>query len=95
MVKQRLINSDFCRYVLQKVLKLLETLRRCQVEQISIKVSFKAHYENVNVISWNRLASCTLASRSDDRICHVDDLRLIKLEMHILHTIGIRSYHVN
>ncbi|KAI4380750.1 hypothetical protein MLD38_006904 [Melastoma candidum] len=28
--------------------------------------SFKAHDADVNVISWNRLASCMLASGSDD-----------------------------
>lgn len=40
--------------------------------------SFKAHDADVNVISWNRLASCMLASGSDDGSFSIRDLRLLK-----------------
>nr|XP_011459874.1 PREDICTED: glutamate-rich WD repeat-containing protein 1 isoform X2 [Fragaria vesca subsp. vesca] len=40
--------------------------------------SFKAHNADVNVISWNRLASCMLASGSDDGTFAIRDLRLLK-----------------
>ncbi|XP_047331083.1 protein HEAT STRESS TOLERANT DWD 1-like [Impatiens glandulifera] len=38
----------------------------------------KAHNADVNVISWNRLASCMLASGSDDGTFSIRDLRLLK-----------------
>ncbi|CAG7900494.1 unnamed protein product, partial [Brassica rapa] len=41
-------------------------------------LSFMAHNEDVNVISWNRLASCMLASGSDDGTFSIHDLRVIK-----------------
>ncbi|KAG2323528.1 hypothetical protein Bca52824_016741 [Brassica carinata] len=41
-------------------------------------LSFKAHNADVNVISWNRLASCMLASGSDDGAFSIHDLRVIK-----------------
>ncbi|RXI06060.1 hypothetical protein DVH24_018102 [Malus domestica] len=40
--------------------------------------SFKAHNADVNVMSWNRLASCMLASGSDDGTFSIRDLRLLK-----------------
>lgn len=40
--------------------------------------SIKAHDTDVNVISWNRLASCMLASGSDDGTFSIRDLRLLK-----------------
>ncbi|XP_050381996.1 protein HEAT STRESS TOLERANT DWD 1-like [Argentina anserina] len=40
--------------------------------------SFKAHNADVNVISWNRLASCMLASGSDDGTFSIRDLRMLK-----------------
>ncbi|GAV77676.1 WD40 domain-containing protein/CAF1C_H4-bd domain-containing protein [Cephalotus follicularis] len=40
--------------------------------------AFKAHDADVNVISWNRLASCMLASGSDDGTFSIHDLRLLK-----------------
>ncbi|CAH2057008.1 unnamed protein product [Thlaspi arvense] len=40
--------------------------------------SIKAHNADVNVISWNRLASCMLASGSDDGTFSIRDLRLLK-----------------
>ncbi|KAF1887878.1 hypothetical protein Lal_00023886 [Lupinus albus] len=40
--------------------------------------SFKAHNADVNVMSWNRLASCMLASGSDDGTISIRDLRLLK-----------------
>ncbi|KAK3136053.1 hypothetical protein QOZ80_5BG0427390 [Eleusine coracana subsp. coracana] len=39
---------------------------------------FKAHNSDVNVISWNRLASPFIASGSDDGSFSVHDLRLVK-----------------
>ncbi|GAB2225360.1 hypothetical protein Droror1_Dr00006152 [Drosera rotundifolia] len=41
---------------------------------------FKAHNTDVNVISWNRLASCMLASGSDDGAFSIRDLRVIKVD---------------
>ncbi|KAL9254493.1 HEAT STRESS TOLERANT DWD 1-like protein [Drosera capensis] len=41
---------------------------------------FKAHNADVNVISWNRLASCMLASGSDDGSFSIRDLRVIKVD---------------
>ncbi|CAM8901955.1 unnamed protein product [Rhodiola kirilowii] len=41
---------------------------------------FKAHDADVNVISWNRLASCMIASGSDDGTFTVRDLRRLKTE---------------
>ncbi|XVF49019.1 hypothetical protein PTKIN_Ptkin03bG0235300 [Pterospermum kingtungense] len=41
-------------------------------------VSFKAHDHEVNVISWNRQASCMLASGSEDGTFSIHDLRLLK-----------------
>ncbi|CDY35872.1 BnaA07g01150D [Brassica napus] len=41
-------------------------------------LSFKVHKADVNVISWNRLASCMLASGSDDGTFSIHDLRVIK-----------------
>ncbi|KAI3493370.1 hypothetical protein L1887_41759 [Cichorium endivia] len=40
--------------------------------------SIKAHNTDVNVISWNRLASCMLASGSDDGSFSIRDLRMLK-----------------
>ncbi|KAI3694410.1 hypothetical protein L1987_77375 [Smallanthus sonchifolius] len=40
--------------------------------------SFKAHETEINVISWNRLASCMLASGSDDGSFSIRDLRMLK-----------------
>ncbi|XP_052185853.1 protein HEAT STRESS TOLERANT DWD 1-like [Diospyros lotus] len=40
--------------------------------------SIKAHNADVNVISWNRLASCMLASGCDDGTFSIRDLRLLK-----------------
>ncbi|KAJ0499957.1 putative transcription factor WD40-like family [Helianthus annuus] len=40
--------------------------------------SIKAHETDVNVISWNRLASCMLASGSDDGAFSIRDLRMLK-----------------
>ncbi|GJV04089.1 glutamate-rich WD repeat-containing protein 1 [Tanacetum coccineum] len=40
--------------------------------------SVKAHDADVNVISWNRLASCMLASGSDDGAFSIRDLRMLK-----------------
>ncbi|XVE70599.1 hypothetical protein DITRI_Ditri10aG0084200 [Diplodiscus trichospermus] len=40
--------------------------------------SFKAHDADVNVISWNRQASCMLASGSDDGTFSIHDFRLLK-----------------
>ncbi|GJW22525.1 reverse transcriptase domain-containing protein [Tanacetum coccineum] len=39
--------------------------------------SIKAHDADVNVISWNRLASCMLASGSDDGAFSICDLRML------------------
>ncbi|KAG6730463.1 hypothetical protein I3842_01G081100 [Carya illinoinensis] len=44
----------------------------------SAAASFKAHNANVSVISWNRLASCMLASGSDDGTFSIHDLILLK-----------------
>ncbi|GFP98882.1 glutamate-rich WD repeat-containing protein 1 [Phtheirospermum japonicum] len=41
-------------------------------------VSIKAHKANVNVITWNSLASCMLASGSDEGTFSIRDLRLLK-----------------
>uniref|UniRef100_A0A6N2MTI8 Histone-binding protein RBBP4-like N-terminal domain-containing protein n=1 Tax=Salix viminalis TaxID=40686 RepID=A0A6N2MTI8_SALVM len=40
-------------------------------------ISFKAHNADVNVLSWNRLASVMLASGSDDGTFSIRDLRLL------------------
>ncbi|KAD5317411.1 hypothetical protein R6Q59_032750 [Mikania micrantha] len=40
--------------------------------------AIKAHETDVNVISWNRLASCMLASGSDDGTFSIRDLRMLK-----------------
>ncbi|KAK2987555.1 hypothetical protein RJ640_021609, partial [Escallonia rubra] len=40
--------------------------------------SIKAHNADVNVISWNRLASCMVASGCDDGTFSIRDLRLLK-----------------
>ncbi|KAJ0780367.1 putative transcription factor WD40-like family [Helianthus annuus] len=40
--------------------------------------SIKAHETDINVISWNRLASCMLASGSDDGAFSIRDLRMLK-----------------
>ncbi|KAI7987621.1 Glutamate-rich WD repeat-containing protein 1 [Camellia lanceoleosa] len=40
--------------------------------------SIKAHNADVNVISWNRLASCMLSSGCDDGTFSIRDLRLLK-----------------
>ncbi|KAJ4887264.1 WD40 repeat protein [Raphanus sativus] len=42
---------------------------------MSSVLSFKAHDADVNVISWNRLPSCMLASGSDDGAFSIHDLR--------------------
>lgn len=41
-------------------------------------MSFKAHGADVNVVSWNRLATCMLASGSDDGAFSIHDLRLLQ-----------------
>ncbi|KAG8374461.1 hypothetical protein BUALT_Bualt11G0134600 [Buddleja alternifolia] len=41
-------------------------------------VKIKAHNADVNVITWNSLASCMLASGSDDGTFSIRDLRLLK-----------------
>ncbi|GFQ07068.1 glutamate-rich WD repeat-containing protein 1 [Phtheirospermum japonicum] len=41
-------------------------------------VSIKAHKADINVITWNSLASCMLASGSDDGTFSIRDLRLLK-----------------
>ncbi|KAL3830234.1 hypothetical protein ACJIZ3_019036 [Penstemon smallii] len=41
-------------------------------------VNIKAHKTDVNVITWNSLASCMLASGSDDGTFSIRDLRLLK-----------------
>ncbi|XP_075491669.1 protein HEAT STRESS TOLERANT DWD 1-like [Primulina tabacum] len=41
-------------------------------------VSIKAHKADVNVLTWNRLASCMLASGCDDGTFSIRDLRLLK-----------------
>ncbi|XP_073311570.1 LOW QUALITY PROTEIN: protein HEAT STRESS TOLERANT DWD 1-like [Primulina huaijiensis] len=41
-------------------------------------VSIKAHNADVNVLTWNRLASCMLASGCDDGTFSIRDLRLLK-----------------
>lgn len=44
------------------------------------RYSVKANNADVNVISWNRLASCMIASGCDDGSFTIRDLRLIKDE---------------
>ncbi|GMH13722.1 hypothetical protein Nepgr_015563 [Nepenthes gracilis] len=44
----------------------------------SPRIFFKAHNADVNVISWNRLASCMMASGSDDGTFSIRDLRMAK-----------------
>ncbi|XP_062193899.1 protein HEAT STRESS TOLERANT DWD 1-like [Phragmites australis] len=48
-------------------------------------VSVKAHNADVNVISWNRLASCMIASGCDDGSFSIRDLRLIKGDSLVAH----------
>ncbi|CAA6665045.1 unnamed protein product [Spirodela intermedia] len=48
-------------------------------------ISVEAHASDINVISWNRLASCMLASGSDDGAFSVRDLRLIKGDAVVAH----------
>ncbi|XP_078444707.1 transducin family protein / WD-40 repeat family protein [Wolffia australiana] len=48
-------------------------------------ISIEAHASDVNVISWNRLASCMLASGSDDGDISVRDLRLIQGDAVVAH----------
>ncbi|XP_016564079.2 protein HEAT STRESS TOLERANT DWD 1 isoform X1 [Capsicum annuum] len=43
-----------------------------------LAATIKAHKADVNVISWNRLASCMLASGSDDGTFSIRDLRMLK-----------------
>ncbi|XP_006663183.1 glutamate-rich WD repeat-containing protein 1 [Oryza brachyantha] len=45
----------------------------------------KAHNSDVNVISWNRLASCMIASGCDDGSFSIRDLRLIKDDSLVAH----------
>jgi ribosome assembly protein RRB1 len=42
-------------------------------------ISIKAHEADVNVISWNRLASCMIASGCDDGTFCIWDLRSLKV----------------
>ncbi|GFQ06047.1 glutamate-rich WD repeat-containing protein 1 [Phtheirospermum japonicum] len=44
----------------------------------SLAVSIKAHKADVNVITWNSLASCMLASGNDDGTFSIRDLRFLK-----------------
>ena len=56
--------------------------------------SFKAHNADVNVMSWNRLASCMLASGSDDGTFSIRDLRLLKEGPYHIHRVeSTRSLH--
>ncbi|WVZ54623.1 hypothetical protein U9M48_005390 [Paspalum notatum var. saurae] len=48
-------------------------------------ISVKAHKADVNVISWNRLASCMIASGCDDGSFSVSDLRLIEKDPLVAH----------
>uniref|UniRef100_A0A0D9X244 Uncharacterized protein n=1 Tax=Leersia perrieri TaxID=77586 RepID=A0A0D9X244_9ORYZ len=48
-------------------------------------ISIKAHKADVNVISWNRQASCMLASGCDDGSFTIRDLRLIKDDSLVAH----------
>ncbi|KAL5998912.1 hypothetical protein ACLOJK_009860 [Asimina triloba] len=48
-------------------------------------VSIKAHNADVNVLSWNRLASCMIASGSDDGTFSIRDLRLIQGDSLVAH----------
>lgn len=48
-------------------------------------LSIKAHEADVNVISWNRLASCMLASGSDDGTFRIWDLRSFKEDAFVAH----------
>ncbi|KAF0907265.1 hypothetical protein E2562_015768 [Oryza meyeriana var. granulata] len=48
-------------------------------------ISVKAHNADVNVISWNRPASCMIASGCDDGSFSIRDLRLIKDDSLVAH----------
>ncbi|KAJ1295536.1 hypothetical protein BS78_01G231900 [Paspalum vaginatum] len=48
-------------------------------------ISVKAHKADANVISWNRLASCMIASGCDDGSFSVRDLRLIEKDPLVAH----------
>ncbi|KAF2906528.1 protein HEAT STRESS TOLERANT DWD 1 [Oryza sativa Japonica Group] len=48
-------------------------------------ISVRAHNADVNVISWNRLASCMIASGCDDGSFSIRDLRLIKDDSLVAH----------
>uniref|UniRef100_J3NB54 Histone-binding protein RBBP4-like N-terminal domain-containing protein n=1 Tax=Oryza brachyantha TaxID=4533 RepID=J3NB54_ORYBR len=48
-------------------------------------IAVKAHNSDVNVISWNRLASCMIASGCDDGSFSIRDLRLIKDDSLVAH----------
>ncbi|MQM12658.1 hypothetical protein Taro_045576 [Colocasia esculenta] len=48
-------------------------------------IAVEAHASDINVISWNRLASCMIASGSDDGTFSVRDLRLIKGDAVVAH----------
>lgn len=43
-----------------------------------LAATITAHKADVNVISWNKLASCMLASGSDDGTFSIQDLRMVK-----------------
>ncbi|KAK9111913.1 hypothetical protein Scep_019432 [Stephania cephalantha] len=45
----------------------------------------KAHKADVNVISWNRLASCMIASGSDDGTFSIHDLRQLQGDSRVAH----------
>ncbi|KAL6905687.1 hypothetical protein ACP4OV_003288 [Aristida adscensionis] len=49
------------------------------------RISIKAHNADVNVISWNRLASCMIASGCDDGSFSIRDLRLIEKDSLVAH----------
>jgi len=48
-------------------------------------ISIKAHDADVNVISWNRLASCMIASGCDDGTFRIWDLRSLKEDAFVAH----------
>ncbi|PKA61859.1 WD-40 repeat-containing protein MSI2 [Apostasia shenzhenica] len=48
-------------------------------------LSIKAHNTDVNVISWNRLASCMIASGCDDGSFSIRDLRLLQEDSLMAH----------
>ncbi|KAJ6305492.1 hypothetical protein OIU77_018855 [Salix suchowensis] len=64
-------------------------------------IYFKAHSADVNVISWNRLASVMLASGIDDGTFSIHDLRLLspksKIDLNIFdlilqYTVTLQDY---